>query len=114
MNGRELLKAMAQQAKERLRGKTEKVTNIKYAKINMDKPEIKTIIINQNDDKLNNKMKNLIENESVCPINELIDFSYYKTLTKEQKERYFFTIADKFRKYKEHLETEKINQVCHY
>lgn len=114
MNGRDLLKAMAQQAKERLRGKSEKFTSIKYAKMNLQRPDIKTVIINQGDDKFNSKMKNLIESESICPINELIDFSYYKTLSKEQKERYFFTIADKFRMYRQQLENEKINQLCEY
>lgn len=114
MNGRDLLKAMAQQAKERLRGKTEKVVNIKNTQNNSSRAEIKTIIINKEDTKLNNKMKNLIDSECICPINELIDFAYYKTLSKEQKERYFFTIADKFRKYKLQLENEKFNQVCEY
>ena len=114
MNGRDLLKAMAQQAKERLRGKTDKIINFKNASTRMEQSNVKTIIITQNDDKLNSKMKNLIESECICPITELMDFSYYKTLSKEQKERYFFTIADRFRKYKLELENEKFNQVCEY
>lgn len=114
MNGRDMLKAMAQQAKDRLRGKHENLANLKNGKCLINKPEIKTVIINQNDDKLNNKMKNLIESGSFCPINELIDFTYYKTLSKEQKERYFFIIADRFRNYRQELENQKDGQVCEY
>ena len=113
MEGRDILKAMAQQAKDRLRGKANNVTNIKYGKnfYNQQKNNVKTVIIELNDEKFNNKIKGIIETENICPLNELIDFSYYKTLSKEQKERYFFTLADRYRKYKEKIETQKIKQV---
>ena len=112
MEGRDILKAMAQQAKDRLRGKANNVTNISYGKnFVCQKTNVKTVIIDLYDEKLNNKIKNIIETENVCPLNELIDFAYYKTLSKEQKERYFFTLADKYREYKQRLENQKIKQV---
>lgn len=112
MEGRDLLKAMAQQAKERLAGKN-KITSVKYGKFEIieNKPNVKTIIINSNDDALYNKVKDTLNNNSINPLNDLIDFNYYKTLSKEQKERYFFNLADKYRKLKQRYENEKIKEV---
>lgn len=114
MTGRDILKAMAQQAKDRLRGKSEKITNIKYNKLFNDfnnKSNIKTVIISEDDDLLYNKIKNTLDNDSINPLAELIDFAYYKTLTNEQKERYFFKLADKYRMLKRRYESEKLKEV---
>lgn len=111
MEGRDILKAMAQQAKNRLAGKTDKINKVHQFNVITNKTQIKTIIINNEDEMLYNKVKNIIINNSLNPINELIDFHYYKTLSKEQKERYFFTLAEKYRKLKTRYENEKIKQV---
>lgn len=114
MTGRDMLKAMAQQAKDRLRGKSEKITNIKYNKFfkNLNnKSNVKTVIISENDDLLYDKIKNTLDNDSINPLSDLIDFAYYKTLTNEQKERYFFKLADKYRMLKNKYENEKLKEV---
>ena len=58
-----------------------------------------------------NKVKNTVDNDSINPLNEIIDFNYYKSLSNEQKERYFFMIADKYRQLKKRYEIEKMKEV---
>ena len=99
MEGRDILKYMAQQAKNRLRGKD----------INA-KQNIKTIDV-QDDEKLYFLVKKTVDDNCVNPLAELIDIRYYKTLTSEQKERYFFMLADKYRTLKQRYEREKLKQV---
>lgn len=113
MNGREMLKMIAKQAKDRLSSKTECTSKTKYNKnfiLENLKPQVQTKIIFE-DEKLDEKIKEVIQKDSICPLNEIIDFSYYKTLSNEQKERYFFSIAEKYKKVKDSLENEKIRQV---
>lgn len=113
MNGREILKQMAKQAKDRLQGKTNKhftKNNILCVKTNQS--YIKTVIINNDADvEMYNKVKNTVDNDSINPLNEIIDFNYYKSLSNEQKERYFFMIADKYRQLKKRYEIEKMKEV---
>lgn len=113
MNGREMLKMIAKQAKDRLSSKSDSTPKTKYPRnfvLENLKPEIKTKIIYE-DSKLDEKIKNVIQKDSICPLSEIIDFAYYKTLSKQQKERYFFSIAEKYKKVKDSLENEKIRQV---
>ncbi len=105
MNGREMLKALAQQAKDRLRARNCKGVNC--VKDNV----IRTVIIKSDDEQLYNKVKDVVNLDIVNPMAELIDINYYKTLTNEQKERYFFELSDKFRELKSRYEKEKIKQV---
>lgn len=112
MEGIDVLKQLAKRAKERLSGKSvSKTNNIHY--INQ-KNEI-TFKVIKNDDTFYDKVKDVLQKGSICPINELIDFSYYKTLSAEQKEKYFFDLAEKFRKQKEKIlseqETKNISQI---
>ena len=112
MDGRDILKQMAQQAKNRLRGKSDKITNIKNGKnyANYSGSNIKTVIISNDDVVLYDKIKS-IKDDTINPLNELIDFSYYKTLNPEQKERYFFNLADKYRTLMQKYQKEKLKQV---
>ena len=83
MDGRDMLKELAKRAKNRLSGKQgKKQDNIRY--INQ-KNVIETVLIKE-DTAFNQKVKEIIEKDSICPLNELINFAYYKTLSKEQKE----------------------------
>lgn len=104
MEGRDVLKQLAKRAKERLSGKCDnKANNIHY--INQ-KSEISFKVI-KNDNSFYDKVKDVLQKGSICPINELIDFSYYKTLSAEQKEKYFFDLAERFRKQKEIILSEQ-------
>ena len=105
MDGREILKAMAQQAKDRLRARNNKGI------VDSCDSNIRTIVINANDEKLYSKVKDVVNSDSYTPIADLIDINYYKTLNKEQKERYFFELCDKYRKLKFRYEQEKLKQV---
>ena len=111
MEGRDVLKALAQQAKDRLTGKIDKKSQINSGKMYISNSEAKIVTISNTDDKFNSKVKEIIENNTFCPLNELIDFSYYNTLSNEQKERYFFTLAERFRNSKQKLVQEKLKQV---
>ena len=108
MNGRDMLKELAKRAKNRLSGKQgKKVDNIRY--INQ-KNIIETVLIKE-DLGFSQKVKEIIEKDTICPLNELINFSYYKTLSNEQKEKYFIDLALKYRKEKEKIMQEKCKQL---
>ena len=105
MDGREILKAMAQQAKDRLRARNNRGI------VDSCDSNIRTIVINSNDEKLYSKVKDVINSDSYTPIADLIDINYYKSLNKEQKERYFFELSDKYSELKYRYEREKLKQV---
>ncbi len=99
MEGRDILKFMAQQAKNRLRGKDKNL-----------RPNVKTIDV-KDDEKLYGIVKKTVDDNCINPLAELIDIKYYKTLSNDQKERYFFNLADKYRELKQRYEHEKLKQV---
>lgn len=103
LSGRELLKLMAQQAKNRMRGKNE--TNGEYKVIiGGQKLEYKTVIIKNNDEeKLYEKVKEILstDGEGINPIHKIIDIEKYNKMTDFQKEKYLFDITDKYRKLKD-------------
>ncbi len=113
MTGRELLKQMAKQAKDRLQGRHMASTSKgNVTCIRNGENYIKTITIKNDIDKdMYTKVKDCIKSDAINPLNELIDFNYYKTLSNEQKERYFFKIADKYRQLRQIYENEKIKEV---
>ena len=113
MNGRELLKQMAKQAKDRLQGRhVSTIPKGNVTCIRNGENYIKTITIsNDVDQDMYSKVKDSINNDAINPLSELIDFNYYKTLSSEQKERYFFKIADKYKQLKQMYESEKIKEV---
>ena len=71
---------------------------------------IETVLIKE-DLGFSQKVKEIIEKDTICPLNELINFSYYKTLSNEQKEKYFIDLALKYRKEKEKIMQEKCKQL---
>lgn len=108
MDGRDMLKELAKRAKNRLSGKQgKKQDNIRY--INQ-KNVIETVLIKE-DTAFNQKVKEIVEKDSIYPLNELINFAYYKTLSTEQKEKYFIDLALKYRKEKERILQEKYKQL---
>lgn len=115
-NGVDILKAMAQQAKDRLRGKSAKCDTASYQKnfrvlYNSKLNNKSTIISDKEDERLYKKMRDIIERDNVInPIGELIDKHYYKTLNEDGKERYFFKLVDKYREFKEKYEEDKLKE----
>lgn len=108
LSGRELLKLMAQQAKNRMRGKNEKSKDYKVI-IGGDRLEYKSIIIKNDDDEmLYDKVKEILstDGEGINPIHKIIDIEKYNNLSGIQKEKYLFEITDKYRKLKERYITE--------
>lgn len=106
MEGRDMLKQLAKRAKERLSGKPKmNGENKKY----INKTNIVTIKIIENDEKFCEKVEKIVKNDTFCPINDLIDFDYYKKLSNQQKEKYFFELANKFRKEKEKILSKKLS-----
>lgn len=102
------LKTLAQQAKNRLKGKTTDERSLKL--IHGGEVEYKRVLISDKENQvLYNKIKALLEKEEVFnPIAQLIDFKYYNSLPVNLREKYFFDIVDKFHMYKEQIENESI------
>ena len=100
------LKTLAQQAKNRLRGKTTDERNLKLLQGGC--VQFKRVLINNKEDEiLYNKVKNILQDESIFnPIAKLIDFKYYNSLPNNLREKYFFDIVDKFYMFKEQIEKE--------
>lgn len=112
-----VLKTLAQQAKDRLRGKSEMINNSAYQRnfkvlVNSQRTDIKSVIIsNKDDEKLYAKVRQLIDNgEPISPVKYIMDKSHYQKLTAPEKERYFLTLMDKYRELKQRYEIEKIQE----
>lgn len=114
--GTDILKAMAQQAKNRLRGKTEVSSKTDYKrnfKIYYNNSEnVKNVVISAKEDEmLYKKVVGLLErNEEINVVSHIIDKKYYNSLDEQAKERYFLTMLDKYRKFKQRYENEKNKQ----
>lgn len=101
------IKTLAQQAKNRLKGKTTDKKSLKL--LQGGEVEFKRVLISKEDKILYNKIKNLLENEQVFnPIAQIIDFKYYNTLPVNLREKYFFDMVDKFYIYKQQIENENL------
>ena len=105
------LKRLAKQAKNRLskrnyfNGKGEKsvMGNNYFA-------EYKLVLINsKEDEKLYSKVKEILsENEdAINPIGKLVDKTKFNNLSENDKERYIFNLAEKYREMKKRFEREK-------
>ena len=108
LSGRELLKLMAQQAKNRMSGKTQQSSDYRII-IGGDHLEYKTIIIKNNDDEiLYNKIKDILstDGEGINPIHKIIDIDKYNSLNSFQTEKYLFELTDIYRKFKERYNAE--------
>ncbi len=117
--GIDALKRMAQMAKNRLRNKVNEMDNknvkgrgnfrILYG-CNID---IKSKIIIQDDIKLYEKVKAMLDEnlDIINPISRLIDYKVYNKLDERLKERYIFELVDKYKKYREKYEQEKLKEI---
>ena len=96
-NGIDALKRMALAAKNRLRNKVRENDNKVFFKNNGfrvlfgENVEIKNKLITKEDEKLYQKMKELLDEDvdMINPISKLIDYKIYNKLDERCKERYF-------------------------
>lgn len=117
--GIDALKRMAQMAKNRLRNKVNEMDNksIKsrgnFKILYSDGVDIKSKIITREDIKLYEKVKEMLDKncDITNPISKLIDHKVYNKLDERSKERYLFELVDKYKKYKEKYEKEKLKQI---
>ena len=105
------LKKLARQAKNRLSKRN--YFNGK-GELGVDKSnflaEYKLVLIsNKEDEKLYLKVKEILEeNEDVInPIGRLVDSNKYQKLSNNDKERYIFNLAEKYKEMKKRFEREK-------
>ena len=109
----DILKILAQQAKNRLRGKDE--TNkkpINFRVYTNNSEHIKNVIISSKEDEvMYKKVVGLLEREEeINIVSYLIDKKYFNTLSEEARQRYFLTTLDKYRKFKQRYEDERSRQ----
>jgi len=117
--GIDALKRMALAAKNRLRNKVKENDNKVFFKKNGfrvlfgESVEIKSKLITKEDDKFYKKVKEILnENIDVIdPISRLIDYKIYNKLDNRAKERYFFDLVDKYKKYRNKYQEEKYMEV---
>lgn len=100
------LKKLAQQAKNRLKGKTVDKRNLRL--LEGGEVEFKRVLLSEKDNQIMyNKVKAILEKDEVYnPIALLIDLKYYNSLPLNLKEKYFFEIVDKYYYYKQQIENE--------
>lgn len=111
LTGRELLKYMAQQAKNRMKSKNADMSLVtNYAK---NRPIIiSTRITEDEDNELYDRVCELLDNDKDCfnPIDKLMDIDEYNHMNLQGKERYLFNLAEKYRLFKDKYETEKLKK----
>ncbi len=99
----ENLKRLAQNARNRLIKKDEIMS--KNDKKELVKNKIfKFVVIENQDENFNKKAKEVLLNDSYDPINQLIDKKYFSSLKEADKQRYLFSVIDKYTRFKEHFE----------
>lgn len=117
--GIDALKRMAQMAKSRLRNKAVECENKrvkqtgKFKIIYGESVDIKSKIISKEDLKLYEKVKAMLQENAdvVDPIARLIDYKTYNKMDGLCRERYLLNLVDKYKKYKEKYEEEKLKQI---
>lgn len=112
MTGKELIRLMAQQAKNRMRGKTKETINIANFSRSRNSFVESKIISKDIDESLYTKVCYMLDkNEDVInPLDELIEIDKYKSLSYQDQERYLLQLADKYVKLKNRYETEKLSK----
>lgn len=106
----DVLKMLAQQAKNRLRGKQSGGKKQLNFKVYCNSSEnIKNVIISSKEDELMyKKVVGLLEKEQeINVVSYLIDKRYYNSLSEQAKQRYFLTTLDKYRKFKQRYQEEQ-------
>lgn len=108
------LKTLAQQAKNRLRGRDYK--DVKTLRLIKGENVEYRRVLQTDEDKLYGKVKDILsrEEEFYNPISYLMDMNYYNSLSPTEKERYFFEIVDKFHALKERYYREQVNKTITY
>lgn len=109
----DILKLLAQQAKNRLRGKesiSKRQLNFKVYYNNSE--NVKNVIISSKEDELMyKKVVGLLEkDEEINVVSYLIDKKYFNSLSEQAKQRYFLTTLDKYRKFKQRYQEEQKRQ----
>ena len=113
----DMLKMLARQAKNRLRGGSN-LSGVEYKRnfkvIYNDSETIKNVIIsNKEDENLYKKVVGLLDsNEEINVVSHIIDKKYMNSLDEMAKQRYFLTMLDKYRKFKQRYEAEKHKDVA--
>lgn len=102
------LKRLAQQAKNRLKGKTTDEGNLKL--LQGGEVEYKHIILSEKENQIMyNKVKDILHSGEVFnPIALLIDIKHYNSLPANLREKYFFETVDKYHYFKAQIETEEM------
>lgn len=102
------LKWLAQQAKNRLKGKTTDERNLKL--LQGGEVEYKRILLSDKENQtMYNKVKEILHSGEVYnPIALLLDTKYYNSLPINLREKYFFDTVDKFYFFKKQIEEEDL------
>ena len=106
-NEKSSIKQLALRAKKRLALSNEKQGNI-YNKMKIiTSDNYKNIIINNDDDDLYEKLKQLLQHENIYnPLKKLTDEKYFNTLSDEKKQAYIITLSEKYNNLKSRYEKE--------
>ena len=109
------LRRRAEIARNKLKGKKNVKIDKKYNFTVFYNSEIKVKTIPEdvyNDNELYAKLLSVLSDDSIVnPINYMIDNSYYKSLSENEKEKYLFNLIAKYRKLKERYHKEKMLNV---
>ena len=106
--GNRTLKNLAVNAKNRLIQKSGNVVS------KMPSTTIaKFKLITNEDDAFVEKVKNLLEENSICPIKELMDKKKYDEMSFFSKQKYLLDTLDKFKEIKNQIESENERQIVY-
>lgn len=111
-----VLKQLAQAAKDRLinggyssektietKRKLIRENNLRLIATNENKEAqitIKIINIDDEDEKFVKKVQKLLDENSITPFKELVDYKTFNNLSDENKQRYIFNLSDRYNKVK--------------
>lgn len=98
-----LLRDLAQSARNRLINR--QGGNLKKKAVYS--PNVKFKIISNEDKDFNERAMSLGEEDMITPLKKLINDDYYKTLSRDARERYLLQTIDKYTKYRKKLELEQ-------
>ena len=69
--------------------------------------EVEVKRICNNEEELYNKVADILNSETICPLKELTDNSVYDKLNDEEKQRYMLNLSQKFNEIKKEIEQNK-------
>ena len=106
--GNRTLKNLAVNAKNRLIQKSGNVVGQA-----VPTSSIKFKLITNEDDAFFEKVKSLIEENSVCPIKELMDKKKYDEMSEYSKQKYLLDTLDRFQQTKKQIELENERKIVY-